>query len=165
MKLKSKRKKEIEKRRLEIVYSLPGFINRLLLLMNSGAVLNEAFCKIAIEYQEAGEERKNYFTEEICRIYNESQKNGESVIKGFHRFGRESNVRELSRVANILAENQNRGTDLWDKLAEQGELLWEERKRTAMREIRMAESKMSFPLGVLLIALIIITAAPAMLQI
>lgn len=162
--MKSKTKKENEKRRLEIIYSLPGFINRLLLLMNSGAVLNEAFCKIAIEYQNADDERKNFFTEEICRIYEESQRNGESVIKGFYKFGRKSNVRELARVANILAENQNRGTDLWDKLAEQGELLWEERKRTAMKEIRMAESKMSFPLGILLIALIIITAAPAMLQ-
>lgn len=162
--MKSKTKKENEKKRLEIICSLPGFINRLLLLMNSGAVLNEAFCKIAIEYQNTDDDRKNFFTEEICRIYEESQRNGESVIKGFYRFGRESNVRELSRVANILAENQNRGTDLWDKLAEQGELLWEERKRTAMKEIRMAESKMSFPLGILLIALIIITAAPAMLQ-
>ena len=62
-------------------------------------------------------------------------------------------------------ENQNRGTDLWDKLAEQSEMLWEERKRAAMRKIRLSESKMSFPLGILLIALIVITAAPAMLQI
>lgn len=92
-------------------------------------------------------------------------KNGENVINGFYNFARCSNVRELARVASILLENQNRGTDLWEKLAEQSELLWEERKRTAMSRIRLAESKMSFPLGILLMALIIITAAPAMLQI
>lgn len=54
--------------------------------------------------------------------------------------------------------------DLWDKLADEGEQLWRERKRTALEKIRLSESKMSFPLALLLIALILITAAPAMLQ-
>ena len=53
---------------------------------------------------------------------------------------------------------------MWDKLADEGENLWAERKRIAMEKIRLSESKMSFPLGLLLIALILITAAPAMLQ-
>lgn len=53
---------------------------------------------------------------------------------------------------------------MWDRLAEEGERLWEERRRRAMEKIKIAESKMSFPLGIMLIALIIITAAPAMLQ-
>lgn len=155
----------MEKNRQEIIISLPGFINQLLLLMNSGAVVTEAFCKIAESYKSLDERRQNYFTREICNIYEASMKNGENVINGFYNFARCSNVRELARVASILLENQNRGTDLWEKLAEQSELLWEERKRTAMSRIRLAESKMSFPLGILLMALIIITAAPAMLQI
>jgi len=33
-----------------------------------------------------------------------------------------------------------------------------------MEKIRVAETKMSFPLGLLLIALLLITAAPAMMQ-
>ena len=39
-----------------------------------------------------------------------------------------------------------------------------QRKRAAMERIKLSESKMSFPLGLLLTALILITAAPAMLQ-
>ena len=73
--------------------------------------------------------------------------------------------KELTRAAGILMENRDRGTDLWEKLAEQSEALWTERKRAATEKIRLAESKMSFPLGIMLMALIIITAAPAMMQI
>ena len=40
----------MEKNKTEIVKSLPSFINQLLLLMNSGMVLNEAFCKVAQGY-------------------------------------------------------------------------------------------------------------------
>ncbi len=163
--MKSKVRKMQENNRQDIILTLPSFINQLLLLMNSGAPVQAAFCKIAESYESFDERRHNYFTREICNIYDSSMKNGENVINGFYNFARRSNVRELTRAASILYENQSRGTDLWEKLAEQSELLWEERKRTAMSRIRLAESKMSFPLGILLMALIIITAAPAMLQI
>lgn len=145
--------------------SLPGFINQLLLLMNSGVILQDAFCRIADGYGQLPEARQNYFTREIYNIYQSAAETGESVIPGFYRFGRFSGVKELTRVSNILMENRDKGTDLWEKLAEQSEALWAERKRLALERIRLAESKMSFPLGLLLLALIIITAAPAMMQI
>ena len=53
---------------------------------------------------------------------------------------------------------------MWNRLADEGEELWAERKRIAMERIRIAESKMSFPLGLILMGLVIITAAPAMMQ-
>ena len=73
-------------------------------------------------------------------------------------------MKEFSRVSGILLDSRDRGTQMWDRLAEEGERLWEERRIRAMEKIKIAESKMSFPLGIMLIALIIITAAPAMLQ-
>lgn len=158
-------KKTVRKNREEIIMTLPGFINQLLLLMNSGVVLQDAFCRIAGTYGSMPAARQNYFTREIYRIYEESSRSGESVIVGFYRFSRFSGVKELTRAASILMENRDKGTDLWQKLAEQSEALWAERKRLALERIRLAESKMSFPLGILLMALIIITAAPAMLQI
>lgn len=163
--MKSKIKKQMEKNRNEIIMTLPGFINQLLLFMHSGAILTDAFCKIAVSYGKLDAKRQNYFTEQIYNIYVASQHNGENVIASFCKFARTSNVKELARVAAIMSENLNRGSDLWEKLAEQSENLWEERKRTALSKIRLSESKMSFPLGILLMALIMITAAPAMLQI
>ncbi len=162
--LKYKERKYEEKRREEILTALPSFINQLLLLLSSGMVLQEALIKIAINYRNIPKERSNNFTMEYIRIYEDSQETGENLLKGFCRLGRESKVKEFSRVTRILTDGEQRGLDLWDKLADEGEELWAERKRIALEKIRLSESKMSFPLGLILMALILITAAPAMLQ-
>ena len=140
-----------------MISSLPSFINQILLLLNSGMVLQEAMIYIAVNYKKLDRERQDTFILEYIRVYDDSMKTGESIIKGFYRLGRDSRVKELSRVAGIIADSSRRGVDLWDKLADEGEQLWRERKRTALEKI-------SFPLALLLIALILITAAPAMLQ-
>ena len=82
----------------------------------------------------------------------------------FYRFSRESGVKELTRAAGIMMENLDKGTDLWEKLELEGNHLWQERKRLALEKIRIGESKMSFPLGLLLMALLLVTAGPAMMQ-
>lgn len=155
----------MERNREDIIMTMPGFINRLLLLMNSGITAQEAFVRIGESYAGFPEERQNYFTREIAALTEASSRNGESVITGFYRFSRFSGVKELTRAATILMENRDKGTDLWEKLAEQGEALWANRKSAALEKIRLAESKMSFPLGIMLMALILITTAPAMMQI
>lgn len=162
--MKYKRKKQEERAREEILLALPSFINRLLLMLNSGMVLQEAMAGIALNYKADPSSEKNSFASSFVQIYEASEKTGENFLKNFCKFGKESRIKELSRVARIIAEGEQKGVDLWDKLADEGEDLWEERKRAALEKIRIAESKMSFPLGLLLMALILITAAPAMLQ-
>ena len=102
----------MEKNREDIVMTMPGFINQLLLLMNSGITVQEAFEKIGEGYSGLPEERQNYFTREISALLEASRRNGESVITGFYRFSRFSGVKELTRAANILMENRDRGTDV-----------------------------------------------------
>ena len=63
----------MEKNRNEIIMTLPGFINQLLLFMHSGAILTDAFCKIAASYGKLDAKRQNYFTEQIYNIYVASQ--------------------------------------------------------------------------------------------
>ena len=135
--MKSKEKKELEKRRKDIVYSLPSFINQLLLLSNCGMVLSQAMEYMGKNYAALPDSNKNYFTESIVRICEEKNETNESVIIAFHRFARMSGVKELTRVGNILMENRSKGTDLWLKLEEQSESLWEERKRMVMTSSQM----------------------------
>ncbi len=148
-------------RREDIIMNLPFFINELLLLINSGVALSDAFYKTAKSY----ENDKGYFRGEIVKIAVNSKKSGDDMIAGFFRLARTAGVKELTRVAGFLIENRNRGTDMWDKLEELAEGLWEERKRLCLKKIKVAETKMSFPLGIMLLSLIIITSAPAMLKI
>lgn len=163
--MKYKEKKNMIRQKEEIVLTVPSFINQLLLTMNSGMVLADAFKKIAARYGKLAASRQNYFTREVYRIYETSLNSGENVITLFYQFGRRSQVKELIRVSGIMMENMDKGNDLWDKLAEEGELLWQERKRLALEKMRVSESKMSFPLGLLLISLVLVIAGPALLQI
>ena len=144
--------------------ALPAFINQLLLMLNSGMVLQEAMERVALNYELKDADGQNSFILAYTKIYRDCRKSGENFMKSFCRFGNESTVKELSRVARILADGDARGTDMWNRLADEGEELWAERKRIAMERIRIAESKMSFPLGLILMGLVIITAAPAMMQ-
>ena len=117
-----------------------------------------------MNYAMLPESGKNYFTDSIVRLCEERNETNENVIIAFHRFARMSGVKELTRVGNILMENRSKGTDLWLKLEEQSDGLWEERKRMVMTDIKLKETKMSFPLAILLISLLIVTSAPAFMQ-
>lgn len=162
--MKSKQKKLREAQQNEILYTLPGFLNQLLLLVGSGMVLTDALRRIADGYMALPPKEQNYFTESFTQLWQESARTGESLLTAFRRFSRFSHVKELNRVTGILEENQTKGSALWEKLQEQSEALWTARKQITLARIRMAESKMSFPLGIFLIALIMMTAAPAMMQ-
>lgn len=154
-----------EERNEEVIMALPGFINQLLLLMDSGLILSDALRNIAEEYKRLPERDRNYFTDSIIVIAKEAERTGMGPINGFYRFAMGLNIRELTKTANYLYENKNRGTELWDSLSELAADLWEERKRLCLVKIRRSELKMSFPLAVMLISLILMTSAPALMQI
>lgn len=143
---------------------LPGFLSQLLLLMDSGMIMKTAFDTVADGYSRLQPARQNSFTREICRIHMTAARTGENPILLLYAFSRNCGIRELSRTAGLLAENMDKGTDLWDRLEEESRMLWQEKKQMAMEQIRLSESKMSFPLGILMIALLLVTAAPAMMQ-
>ena len=143
---------------------LPSYINELLLLLNSGMVLNEAMVFIALNYKKLESKKINLFVKDYCKLYDEACKSGISMVLAFDQYGQKKQIKELSRISKIIADGEKKGIDLWQKLAEENKILWDERKRMALEHIRLSESKMSFPLGLLLMALIIITAAPAMMQ-
>ncbi len=163
--MKADIKKKREKNRWDILLTLPEFINQLLLLVNSGVPLGIALNRIGDVYERLPEKEQNYFVQEVIKVVKKAKNMGESPVKGFYEFGKSSDVKELSRIGSILIENQNRGTDLRVFLEEQSMALWKDRKQLVLEKIRLGESKMSFPLGILLLTLIIVTSAPAMMQI
>lgn len=158
-------KKSLERRREAYLLALPGFLNQLLLLLNSGMVLQDAIHKIAEGYGMLPEKEQNLFSQALYHIHQVSLKNGENIVTLFVGLSKGSGLKEMNRIANIMAENLDKGTDLWEKLEGEGARLWQERKRLVVEKIRIAESKMSFPMGLLLMSLVVITAAPALMTI
>ena len=162
---KKKEKERRQREKQDIVMELPGFLDQVLLLMDSGLILRDAFMKVAKEYETLPSGDRGFFRGRVLDIALNSRRTGDDVIALFYDFSCRTDVKELKKAGNFLYENRNRGTEIWDRLSELSEGLWQERKRLCLERMRIAETKMSFPLGIMLISLILMTSAPAIMQI
>ena len=88
-----------------------------------------------------------------------------SLCQELQQFAKRSGVKELIRISNILSDNLNKGTDLSEKLKQENSLLWLARKQQSEEKGRLAETKLTLPLMILLLVLIMMTIAPAMMEI
>lgn len=156
-----KQKKEQED---SVISNLPEFLNRLVLLLNAGLVLNSAFEKTIEENMLFHEGENDYFTERMNEIYISMKAANGSMHTELKRFARESGIKELIRVSNIINDNISKGVELTGKLKNENEILWVSRKRNCEERCRLAETKLTLPLMIFLIVLIVIVTAPALLE-
>ena len=160
------------KRRRSILRGLPRFCNQLFLMMNAGLILSDAFeqitqsysLRLAAETEGASPDESKYFEKEISELYLQDPDHRMSTASIINEFAVKNDVKELIRIATILTENEKRGSDVIESLSRESRYLWDERKTVAREKGKMIDTKMSYPLGVLLILLIVITMAPAMLS-
>ena len=158
------KKRSLEKQKAEVVRrSLPGFNNQLLLLLNSGLIFYDAFVRIAEGY-EGRQGEQTYFTEMIAEIKRKSALAGSSLVTILDDYGKRLSVKEFTRITTIICDNQYKGVNLTEKLESESDILWMQRKKTAEEKGRIAETKLTFPLAMLLLVLIMITAAPAIME-
>ncbi|MBR0456711.1 MAG: type II secretion system F family protein [Firmicutes bacterium] len=153
---------------------LPEFINRLVLLLGAGLVLSSAFEKIVEEnlssngFQSDGR-RDDYFYHCMGDIYARIKETNGSLAKEFRAFARSGlglgeGDRELMRISNIISDNISKGVELADKLQSESEMLWLSRKRSSEERGRLAETKLTLPLTVFLLVLVVVTVSPALLE-
>jgi len=87
-----------------------------------------------------------------------------SLIKELKEFSQRCGVREMVRLTVVISENWNKGSMLAEKLEGEGQLLWISRKKRAEEQGKLAETKLTFPLMILLLVLIMVTVAPALME-
>ncbi len=150
--------------RASVSRQLPGFINRLVLLIEAGMVVNSAFEKAVEESIGDSSTCDDYFYSNLKGVYTAMKTANGSMSKGLKDFARRSGVQELMRVSNIIEDNVNKGTELTDKLRSESDMLWMDRKKKCEEMGRLAETKLTLPLMLFLIVLIVITVAPALLE-
>jgi type II secretory pathway component PulF len=156
--------REEKRARESIIKELPEFINKLVLLINAGVILNTAFLKI-IEDCDEKRIRSSYFYRRIYDIGYMVRETNASFYSEMYSFAKYSGVKELMRITNIMVDNINKGDDLSDKLRRENELLWFARKQQAEEKGRLAETKLTLPLMILLTVLIMVTISPALMEI
>lgn len=160
--MKDKEKKSIKKEKAEIMKALPSFTNKLVLLMGSGLIFDDAFGRIADGYAALG--TVDAFGQIVCNTENLHKSSGSDIAELLSAEAGKRNIRDFTRITALIADNRYRGQDLTGKLRNEGEILWTERRKRAEIAGKLAETKLSGPLGILLIVLILVTAAPAMMQ-
>ena len=148
---------------------LPEFINRLVLLLGAGLVLSSAFEKIVEENLSSGGRQEDYFYRCMGDIYTRIKETNGSMAKEFRAFARSGlglgeGDRELMRISNIISDNISKGVELTDKLQSESEMLWLSRKRSSEERGRLAETKLTLPLTVFLLVLVVVTVSPALLE-
>ena len=152
-----------EDARKSIMKGLPRFCNQLFLMMNAGLILSDAFDTITASYESCNEGSLSPFEKELAELKDSTDGHRISTASVLNEYALRHDVKEMIRIASILNENEKRGSDVIDSLARESRYLWDERKIVARESGKMIDSKMSYPLGLLLIVLIVITMAPALL--
>lgn len=156
-----------QQRRLQresVMRQLPEFVNRLVLLLNAGLVLTSAFEKSVEESFVEDSKGDDYFYGKLREIYVLCTTTNASMHVEFRKMAKESGIRELMRVSNIISDNIRKGVELTGKLQAESELLWISRKKSCEENGRLAETKLTLPLMIFLMVLIIITVAPALME-
>lgn len=160
----SRIKKEKQERIDSVLSQLPQFVNRLVLLLNAGLVLNTAFSRTINETLAFNKNEKDYFASNLKKIYTSVEITNGSMNNEFRDFAKSSGIKELMRVSNIISDNISKGVELNEKLEGEAQLLWINRKKICEERSRLAETKLTLPLVLFLMVLIIITVAPALLE-
>ncbi len=160
--------RELEKRKQQeresVIRQLPEFVNRLVLLLNAGLVLTTAFERSVEESMALSDPKKDYFYGRIHEIYVHVKTANGSMHRELREFAKASGIKELIRVSNIISDNVSKGTSLTEKLQAESEILWMNRKKNCEERGRLAETKLTLPLVIFLLVLIVITIAPALLE-
>lgn len=144
--------------------NLPEFINKLVLLLEAGALFTSAVYKISDKHKTVLRKEENYFALQLDKICSISREQKRPLQGELLDFAMRTGKKEFIRIAGIIYSNTEKGTDLVEKLKIENTLLWNEKKRNIEEKGMLAESKMVVPMAMLLIVLVIVTVAPAMLE-
>jgi hypothetical protein len=157
--------RDITLARESVERDFPDFLDKLLLLLNAGVVITSAISKIADDYRErSGALGESYFYEELCRMEDRISSSRVSLVSEFTELAIRSGRREVMRFSAILADNIDKGSALGEKLSQESVSLWDMRKKNAEKKGRLAETKLTFPMVLQLVAIILITIAPAAIE-
>lgn len=147
-----------------VTKQLPEFVNKLVLLMNAGLVLSAAFEKSVEESLDHREGKEDYFTGKMRSIYRNMKETNSPLSAEIKAFARESGHNGLMRISNIINDNISKGVEFTEKLQLENEVLWINRKRDCEERGRLSETRLTLPLTLFLLVLIIITVSPALLE-
>ena len=152
-------KRQLENRKRNFERQIPELCFQLTLYLNSGLVAENAFSRI-IQQNESSYEP---LYRALRDIRTKADSANHSLISEFYNYARTTGSRDLLRLAALCYEHAARGSELSEKLDQESRIMQSKRIRDARTGVKTAETKLCFPLIMLLAALILITVMPSLL--
>lgn len=150
---------KIEKRHLLISMDMPDLTNKIVILSGAGMTLRAAIIKISAEMSN---DRPLY--QELDRAVSMMEA-GNTAEAAFDYFVTRCNMPQMRRFVSVVLQNMHRGgQDVTRALKEIGEEQWNNRKNAARQFAEEASTKMLFPMMLMLLAVILLTIAPAVMS-
>lgn len=151
-------KMKIEDRRNHIMMDFPSFINKVILLIDSGVSLTRAW-GLACEDNNSSPLYKE------ARRVKKRMENGCSFNHALEEFAMQCRVPEVSKFTSLLLQNYKKGgDDLKQSLRIQGTEIWQMRKNVIFRIASRGNTKLLFPMMLIFIGIMILIMTPALLR-
>ena len=143
--------KEGEARQEELALAYPSFLARLTLLAQTGMPIRQIFARLS-------KEKNGVVYEEVRRTFREME-SGMTQTEALERFGKRTRLPQYKKCAALLAR---RGTgELITALGQEAENAFEEQKAAARRKAEEAQTKLLFPMLLMLSVVMILILVPA----
>ena len=158
--------KKYKERNKQLLLQYSEFVSKLQLLIGCGMTIRGALEKMGDDYHERinkNGERK-YVYEELLLVIRKL-KDGVSESECYDYFGKRCNLLNYKKLSSLLAQNLRKGTDgLLYALSNETKIAFEERKQQAKRIGEEAQTKLLFPMILMLSIIMIIIMIPAYLS-
>lgn len=154
----------VKKKIIVIQQTFPEFVNQFLLLINAGLTPMLALNRIIEQYdmgQRTGHET-NPLYDALKRINEKVYESNGDFFLEFNGFAKKTGLKELLRFSSVLNETIKTGNDFYEKLERESSLLWNSRKALAEEAGKVAETKLTLPLVILLGVLLMIVITPVL---
>ena len=157
--------KESRGRRETMRREFPDLVDQMVLLLNAGMVVSAALAEAAESAGDGSSGEDSPLFSELSRIADRVRRTNASFTGELMIFAQGTGIRELIRFASIVADNVDKGSSLAEKLEREACLLRSGQRKRAEELGRLADTKLSFPLMILLLILILIAVAPVMFEV
>ena len=141
------------KRKDGLLNDFPRVLSKLALLLNAGVTLRAAWLNVSnsdegILYRE-------------MKLTSDDIANGTTEVEAYRDFAERCNVKEIRKFASVLIQNIQKGNkEITNLIKEMAEDSWQQKKYNVKIKGELASSKLMLPVGIMLVAIMIMIIVP-----
>ncbi len=156
-------KKEIDRRRDEMLFDYPQFVSHLVLYMGAGMTVRNILGRLSKSYSAKLDlgEKKRFLSEEILRATRQMAA-GTSESAVYEQLGLRCGMQQYTRLFTLLSQNLRKGnSELFTLLQEESKKAFEERMDKVRKAGEEAGTRLLLPMVIMLLIVMVVIMIPA----